>query len=88
MYGVVDEQTPVHYMSIASPYGTVQTRIAELGFAPLLDPEQNPPGIPPGEFPRTSSEATSASVSLIVPEHPNTVFTPLTFVSTREDPRH
>src|SRR5580698_7691218 len=37
----------------------VQTRIAESGFAPLLAPVQNPPGMPPGGLPRTSALAYS-----------------------------
>src|SRR5262252_9306752 len=37
----------------------VQTRIAELGSAPLLEPAQKPPGMPPGGLPRASALAYS-----------------------------
>ncbi len=59
VHGVIDEQTAVHHRRVSITVGYGATRIAGSGSAPLLDPEQNPPGIPPGGVSRTFALAYS-----------------------------
>jgi len=51
MHGVVDQQAPVDDIRVGIVIGDGTDSIAESASAPLLEPEQNPPGMPPVPVP-------------------------------------